>query len=381
MKTTHLIVASLAVLLAGGSAYLLRGQAAPVAHAPQPALPNPPDVLRYPAGAPQLAAIHAEPLRQLPLPLAEPLNARVVYDEDATARISAPIAGRVLSLRAQLGDSVQRGQTLLVMDAPDLGSAEADVDKARADAVQKRLALARANTLYSGAALARKDLESAEADYAAAQAETRRASLRLKNLNPGGSVGGEGYALRSPIAGMVADRQVNPGMEISPGMANPLFVVTDPTRVWVLVDLPERLLGKVAPGQPVSIEVDAYPDTQFAGRIDKIAPALDPLTRRISVRCRVDNRDARLKPEMFARVSLLANAATLAFRVPNAALVSDGLYSYVFVEQSPGVLQRRRVTLAAEQPDYSYVVNGVQAGERIVTSGALLLNAELGNTQ
>jgi cobalt-zinc-cadmium efflux system membrane fusion protein len=84
---------------------------------------------------------------------------------------------------------------------------------------------------------------------------------------------------------------------------------------------------------------------------------------------------------MFARVSLLANAATLALRVPNTALVSDGLYSYVFVEQSPGVLQRRRVTLAAEQPDYSYVVNGVQAGERVVTSGALLLNSELGNTQ
>lgn len=381
MKTTHLIVASLAVLLAGGSVYLLSGHAVPLAHASKPALPNPPDVLRYPADAPQLAAIHAEPLRQLPLPLAEPLNARVVYDEDATARISAPIAGRVLSLKAQVGDSVQRGQALLVMDAPDLGSAEADVDKARADAVQKRLALARANSLYSGAALARKDLESAEADYAAAQAETRRASLRLKNLNPGGSVGGEGYALRSPIAGVVSDRQVNPGMEISPGMANPLFVVTDPTRVWVLVDVPEKLLGKVAPGQPVSIEVDAYPDTQFAGRIDKIAPALDPLTRRISVRCRVDNRDARLKPEMFARVSLLANAATLALRVPNTALVSDGLYSYVFVEQSPGVLQRRRVTLAAEQPDYSYVVNGLQAGERVVTSGALLLNSELGNTQ
>ncbi len=381
MKITCLIVFPLLLVAAGGAAYLLRGHTAAVADAPKIAVASEPDVLRYPAGAPQLTAIRAEPLRQVPLPLAEPLNAQVVYDEDVTARISAPIAGRVLALKAQPGDRVTAGQALLVMDAPDLGSAVADMDKARADEVQKRLALERTKTLYSGEALARKDLEAAEADYAAAQAETRRASLRLKNLSPGARLGGEGYVLRSPIAGVVADRQVNPGMEISPGMANPLFVVSDPTRLWVMVDLPEKLLSKVAPGNPVSIQVDAYPDTRFAGRIAKIAPALDPQTRRVSVRCSVDNRDGRLKPAMFARVSLLADADKLAFRVPNAALVSDGLYSYVFVEQSPGVLKKRRVSLAAQEPDYSYIVDGLRAGERVVTSGALLLNSELGSTR
>jgi len=381
MKISRLIVLPLLLVAVGGAAYLLRGHTAAVASAPKIAVASEPDVLRYPAGAPQLTAIRAEPLRQVPLPLAEPLNAQVVYDEDVTARISAPIAGRVLALKAQPGDRVSAGQALLVMDAPDLGSAVADMDKARADEVQKRLALERTKTLYSGEALARKDLEAAEADYAAAQAETRRASLRLKYLSPGARLGGEGYVLRSPIAGVVADRQVNPGMEISPGMANPLFVVSDPTRLWVMVDLPEKLLSEVAPGNPVSIQVDAYPDTRFAGRIAKIAPALDPQTRRVSVRCSVGNRDGRLKPAMFARVSLLAGADKLAFRVPNAALVSDGLYSYVFVEQSPGVLKKRRVSLAAQEPDYSYIVDGLRADERVVTSGALLLNSELGSTR
>lgn len=381
MKITRLIVLPLLLVATGGAVYLLRGHTAAVVSAPKIAVASEPDVLRYPAGAPQLTAIRAEPLRQVPLPLAEPLNAQVVYDEDVTARISAPIAGRVLALKAQPGDRVSAGQALLVMDAPDLGSAVADMDKARADEVQKRLALERTKTLYSGEALARKDLEAAEADYAAAQAETRRASLRLKYLSPGARLGGEGYVLRSPIAGVVTDRQVNPGMEISPGMANPLFVVSDPTRLWVMVDLPEKLLSEVAPGNPVSIQVDAYPDTRFAGRIAKIAPALDPQTRRVSVRCSVGNRDGRLKPAMFARVSLLAGADKLAFRVPNAALVSDGLYSYVFIEQSPGVLKKRRVSLAAQEPDYSYIVDGLRADERVVTSGALLLNSELGSTR
>lgn len=381
MKISRLLIA-LAVVAAGAAYFLwhARPSVPPLAAAPHAA--SDPNVLRYPAGAPQLASIHAEPVQQVPLPLAEPLNGRVVYNENVTARISSPVSGRVVAIKAQLGDSVRAGQTLLVLDSPDLGSAESDLEKAQADANVKRLALARAQTLYSGEALARKDLEAAQADYAAARAEARRARLRLHNLAPAGAVNaGEGYPLRSPIAGVVVDRQVNPGMEVRPDLPNPLFVVTDPARLWVSVDLPENLLGKVALGHPVAIEVDAYPGQRFTGHIDKIAPALDPVTRRIMLRCSVDSGAAQLKAEMFARITLLADAGKLAFRIPNAALVSDGLYSYVFVEQTPGVLRKRRVTLAAQDRDYAYSVDSLRPGERIVTSGALLLNSELGVTQ
>ena len=381
MKIYRLIIA-LAVVVAGAAYFLwhARTSAPPVAAAPHAA--TDPNVLRYPAGAPQLASIRAEPVQQVPLPLAEPLNGRVVYNENVTARISSPISGRVVAIKAQPGDRVRAGQTLLVLDSPDLGSAESDLKKAQADANLKRLALVRAQTLYGGEALARKDLESAEADYAAARAEVQRARLLLHNLAPAGVVSsGEGYPLRSPIAGVVVDRQVNPGMEVRPDLPNPLFVVTDPSRLWVNVDLPENLLGKVALGHPVAIEVDAYPGQRFTGRIEKIAPALDPVTRRIMLRCSVDSGSAQLKAEMFARVTLLADAGKLAFRIPNAALVSDGLYSYVFVEQAPGVLRKRRVTLAAQDRDYAYSVDSLRPGERIVTSGALLLNSELGVTQ
>ncbi len=381
MKISRLIIA-LAVVTAGVAYFLWHAltSAPPVATAPH--APSDPNVLRYPAGAPQLASIRAEPVQQVPLPLAEPLNGRVVYNEDVTARMTSPINGRVVAIKAQLGDGVRAGQTLLVLDSPELGSAKSDLEKAQADANLKHLALARAQTLYGGEALARKDLESAEADYAAARAEVQRARLLLHNLAPAGVVSsGEGYPLRSPIAGVVVDRQVNPGMEVRPDLPNPLFVVTDPSRLWVSVDLPENLLGKVALGHPVAIEVDAYSGQRFTGRIEKIAPALDPVTRRIMLRCSVDSGSAQLKAEMFARVTLLADAGKLAFRIPNAALVSDGLYSYIFVEQAPGVLRKRRVTLAAQDRDYAYSVNSLRPGERIVTSGALLLNSELGVTQ
>ena len=337
------------------------------------------DILQYAPGAPQLTAIHSEVVQRVPVPLADPLNGKVTYNENLTARIAAPISGRVLSIKAELGDSVHAGQTLLLMDAPDLGNAIADTEKANADARLKQLALNRAHTLYQGEALARKDLEAAESDYAAANAEARRAALRLKNLMPNGmSNTNEGYALRSPIAGVVAQRQVNPGEEIRPDLADPLFTITSPDQVWVSVDLPENLIAKARIGRPVSIAVDAYPDKQFNGRIEKVAPALDPVTRRITVRCSVDNAEQLLKPEMYARVTLIADISRTAFRIPNTALVTDGLYSYVFIEHAPGVLQKRKVVLSAQDRDFSYTVDGLKANDRIVTAGALLLNSELG---
>ena len=337
------------------------------------------DILQYAAGAPQLSAIHSEPVQRVPVPLADPLNGKVTYNENLTARIAAPISGRVLAIKAELGDSVRAGQALLLMDAPDLGNAIADTEKANADVRLKQLALARARTLYQGEAMARKDMEAAESDYTAANAEARRAALRLKNLMPNGmNDTNEGYALRSPIAGVVAQRQVNPGEEIRPDLADPLFIITNPNQVWVTIDLPENLLGKARLGRPVSIVVDAYPNKQFNGHIEKVAPALDPVTRRVTVRCSVDNTDNLLKPEMYARVTLIADISKTAFRIPNTAMVTEGLYSYVFIEHAPGLLQKRRITLIAQDRDFSYAVDGLQANDRIVTAGALLLNSELG---
>lgn len=379
MKKTALIIALIAVGLVGAYYEFGGGAAKPVAK-PVAVSTTPADELRYPAGAPQLAAIHSETLPQLPLPLADPLNAKVTYDEDVTTRISAPISGRVLNIKAQLGDEVKAGQTLFVMDAPDLGNAVADVEKANADTRLKQLSLHRAQTLYQGEAIARKDLEAAQSDYAAAAAESNRAALRLRNLAPQGIVA-EGYALRSPISGVVAQRQLNPGEEVRPDLPDPLFIITNPAKVWVTIDLPESLLAKAELGHPVSISVDAYPDQPFSGLIEKIAPALDPVTRRIAVRCSVDNSKLLLKPEMYAKVTLLAEADENAYRIPNGAIVSNGLYSYVFVEIAPGVLKKRRIPLVVQYREYSYATQGLSPQDKVVTAGALLLNSELGTAK
>jgi cobalt-zinc-cadmium efflux system membrane fusion protein len=337
-----------------------------------------PNVLRFAPGAPQLAAIRVAPVEEHPVPLAEPLNGRVVYDENATARVSSPILGRVVGLKVLPGDTVKAGDPLFVMDSPDLAQAVADVAKARADEARKKRAFERAKSLVEAGVVPRKDFESAEADFAQARAEMQRAELKLRNLHVAPEADNSGrFSLLAPIGGVIAERQANPGMEIRPDLPNPLFVITNPTRVWVMIDLPERNLSKVQVGHPVSVGVDAYPDEQFRGSIQRIGETVDPTTRRVQVRCAVANPERKLKPEMFARVTLLADENVRAGRVPNSALVTEGLYSFVFVEREPGVFEKRRVKLSVQDRDFSYVEAGLSPGERIVTAGPLLLNAEL----
>jgi len=383
-RVSQSVVAAIAIALIVAATVLAHGAAGWFGDsAAMPVAPRgEPGVLRYAPASAQLSAISVKPVEVFPVPLAEPLNGRVTFNEASTARVSSPISGRIVALKVQAGDAVKAGDELAVLDSPDLAAAVADLRKAEADEARKRFALDRAVALYEGQVLAKKDLESAQADFAQARAETARASLRLRNLAPGGSAGEESrYVLRAPISGVVADRQANPGMEVRPDLPNPLYVITDPAKLWVLIDLPESDLPKVAPGQPVSVEVDAWRGERFRARIDRIGMVVDPATRRVPVRCAVANPQGKLKPEMYARVTLLADENRTAVRVPNTALVTEGLYSYVFVERSEGVFARRRVGLAVQDRDYSYLESGIDAGERIVVAGSVLLNSELESVQ
>ncbi len=335
------------------------------------------DTLKYPVDAPQLTFLKIMPVKAFPEPLVEPLNARIAYDDNHTARVFSPLSGRVTAIDVETGRQVRAGDALLRIDSPDFATASSDSMKANADLSLKLHAYERARHLLAIQGIALKDYESAEADMHQAEAESLRTKAVLKNLGNHVTTTEGRFILRAPIGGIVSERKVNAGSEVRPDAADPLFVITDPRHLWVLVDLPEQELDKVRTGQPVLVEVDAYAGEVFHGKVTVIGEALDPVTRRIQVRCYVDNAQLKLKPEMFARVTPIADQQSDLPRIPNTALVTQGLYTYLFVEKAPGVLQRRRVSLATQDSDFSYVKEGLQPGERIVTTGALLLNSEL----
>ncbi len=334
-----------------------------------------PGVVHFEPGEPQLAALRAAAVKVEAMPAADPVNGRFVYDEDATSRVSSPLAGRVLGLRAGIGDRVLRGDALLEIDSPELAHAEADQAKAASEEMRKRLAYERARQLHEHEVIARKELESAEADYQQSQADTRRAAARLRNLQASGHQNGR-FVLRAPIGGVVVDRHANPGQEVRPDLEAPLFLISDVRRLWVVVDVPEHSLANIHVGQTVGVATDAFPEQRFTATVERVGVAVDPVTRRVQVRCAAKNPDGRLKPEMFARVSFLADGERQGMRVPNSALVTEGIYAFVFVELSPGTFQKRKVGLALRGMDHSFIESGLSEGERVVVEGALLLNSE-----
>ena len=377
-KNSVLLLTALALTIGGGylawqkyrTADILTSAAKPTPHTAS-------DTLHFDKNAPQLTYLQIKPAEAFPEPLLEPLNARITYDDNYTARIYSPIAGRVIKIAAEAGQQVKAGDVLLQLDSPDYAQASSDSVKADADLLRKQQAFERAKPLFDIQGMARKDLESAEADWHQAEAEALRAKARLKNLASNTTITEGQFILRAPLEGTISERQVNAGSEVRPDATNPLFVITDPKHVWVVVDLPEQQIGKIRVGQPIAVEVDAYPNEIFSGKVTVISETLDPVMRRFQIRCDVDNSQHKLKPEMFARISPIVDTKSKLPRVPNSALFTQGLYSFLFVEPTSGILQRRRVTLGIQGPDFTYIKEGLRADERVVTSGAILLNAEL----
>lgn len=328
----------------------------------------------------QLTALKTETLKAWPKSVTDSLNGKIVYDEDRTARVETPVAGRVTRILADIGDTVAKGQALAELDSPDFASAQADFQKATADQTMKELAWHRAQTLLQHEVIAARDAEAAKADYLQAQAETTRAREKVRNLHGLMISGTPGqFRLVSPLSGRLAARQVNPGMEAKPDSGSALFIVTDPTKLWVLVDVPEADIGKVFVGQHATVEVQAYPGKLFDATVTRVGLAVDPDTRRIPVRCALNNTDLSLKPDMFAKVAFSDREATQIVRVPNQSLLTDGLYSSVFVQTGSNTFRKLKVQLLRRGADFSEVSEGLKPGDNLVVEGALLLNSEAAN--
>ena len=298
------------------------------------------------------------------------LPGRLVWNEEKTVRVFPQLGGRVQSIAVDVGNAVKIGQPLAVLSSPDYGQALADARKAQADARLAAQALARNRELREAGVIAEKDWQQVEAETSRAQAEAARAGQRLAGL---GGDGNGAYTLRSPLAGVVVERNVNPGMEFRPEQAAaPLFVVTDPSSLWLQLDASEADLGALHLGAGLEIESKQYPGEHFHGVIRHVADFVDPASRTIKVRAEVANVDRRLKGEMFVQ-GLVELPALPVVCVPAAAVFLLGDQRYVFVEEGPGRYRRQLVEARGERNGLIVLQSGVKEGDKIVIEGNLHL--------
>ncbi len=381
MKRTPLFILTASALLA---LTLLAGcneAAAPAPEAPAPILQG--NQLRFAPGHPQLALLGlatAAPGKAISVEL----PARLVWNEERTQRIYPAFAGRVMAIKADLGQVVRAGTLLAELASPDFGGAQADTSKAQADARLTQKALQRQRELFEAGIIARKDLDQAEADAARAQAESQRAEARTRLYGGGTGNINQQLALIASISGVVVERNLNPGQEVRPDQSGPgvpaLFVVTDPSSLWVQIDAREAEIGTLKPGAVFELIIPTLPGQKFEGRVTAAADFIDPATRTIKVRGLVANPERRLKAEMLAtaRIERIIGPGVV---IPAQAVSLLGAKQTVLVQVQPGVFESRSVTLSYQGPREAVVATGLEAGEQVVSENMLLLAREFRSAQ
>jgi cobalt-zinc-cadmium efflux system membrane fusion protein len=334
------------------------------------------DRVVYAPSAAELASLTTAPVQTAPVGTVR-TTGRLAWDEDLTARVFPPVGGRVRQLQADLEQLVARGTPLAAVESPDFGQAQADAARAQTDLDAAERNLARASELYEHAAAPMKDFEAAKADRDRAKVEAERAGSHLALLGGRPGTVDQRFVLRSPIAGVVVDRAINPGLEVRTDSPAPLFVISDPSRLWVFLDVVEQDLAQVRRGLPLVLRCNAYPRRTFAGVVEVVGDTLDPTTRTVKARGSVANAQRLLKAEMYVEVEVEDPSRRPGLEVPSAAVVTEGPERYVFVEEAPGSFRRRAVTAGAERGGGTRILTGLEAGQHVVVEGSLLLESLL----
>ena len=335
----------------------------------------------FSAGSPQTAVLLSEKIE----PRREALlrfNGRLVWDEDRTVRVFSPLGGRVQSIAVRLGQTVRAGQPLAVVAAPDLGMAQSEARKAEQDDALAQKNLARVSELVEAGVAPAKDLQAAQAEAGRAAGERARTMSRLRLYGAASGQVDQRFVLATPISGVVVERNLNPGQELRADAQSDkgLFVVSDPTRLWFVLDVAEADVGVVKAGAEVQIGATMLGEDAITGRIAHVADFVDPQTRTVKVRGAIENPGRRVKAEMFVTAELKVPAVR-GYIVPTKAIYLRGDRSYVFVDAGEGRYVRKAVRLGPTANGSQAVLEGLSADEKVVVDGSLLLERLLASKE
>ncbi len=299
--------------------------------------------------------------------------------------------GRLIAVRARVGDRVSAGQTLATFDNVEAGelvtqerSAQAELQRLKAQLIPATRQAERARHLADIGAGSEKDYESSRAEQQGLEQNLHsqqalidgiRQRLLRFGVSDAEATTEAVTSLKAPFSGVVIKAQASPGDVVDAG--RDLFTVADLSRVWVQAEVYEKDLGRIRTGQKALITVDTYPNEAFDGRVAYISDVLDRQTRTAPVRCEVANRDMRLKTDMFAKVELPTKLSKQAIAVPSGALQQVEGKNVVFIRRSTTRFEKREVEKGVTVDGQTEILSGLKVGDFVVTQGAFHLKSIL----
>ena len=323
----------------------------------------------YNIDKPELFKVARVEARDLPTVLSA--NGSVTPDVNRTIHVTSQGSGRVVALKVKLGDSVSKGQELLSIYSADLAGAFSDYQKAIADERLAKKSLERAQLLYSHGALAEKDLQQAEDAEEKAKVDVQNTEQHVRILGGDPAHPSSLIELRAPVSGTIVEQNIA-GFEGIKSLDNSphLFTIADLTQVWVVCDVYENDLGQVRLGDSAEIRLNAYPDKVYQGKVADVSRVLDPNLRSAKVRIVLPNRDAALRPNMYARATFRSRKVQSRLVVPSTAIMRLQDKDWVFRKEGQTQFRKTEVhTQGVIEDGFQQLQDGpLKAGDEVMAN-------------
>ncbi|MGE5363611.1 MAG: efflux RND transporter periplasmic adaptor subunit [Bacteroidota bacterium] len=313
------------------------------------------------------------------------IPAKIQADQDYEAIVGANLEGRVQKVLAKLGDHVQKGQVLMLIEGAGIGEIKAEYIKSRAEFAFAESSLKRQKQLLEQKAGSQKSYFEAEAAYNKALASFNAEDKRLHSIGLSESdveqmtsspdhLGGV-LRVKAPISGVIVERNVVTGQQVDP--STNAFRIINSASVMADGQIYEKDIQYVTGKQNVILTVSSYPGKQFTGRITYIGEVMDSETRTVKVRAAISNTGHLLKPEMFAEMSVSMPKGVRGITVPEEAVIRENGSNFVFVAKNDTTFEKRLVETGSVVNNYTHIIKGLQKGETVVSKGTFYLKSEM----
>ncbi len=273
--------------------------------------------------------------------------------------------GNVLSVNAELGDYVKKGQVLATIRSTEMAEVQKDVSDAKTDLLVAQNNLRVAKEMYEGKLNTERDVLEAKSELQKAQDQMQRANAvsTVYNVKKGNI-----YSVIAPISGYIVQKNINKDMQLRSDRSDNIFDVANTTNVWAIMNVNESDIDKISLGMKARVSTLSYPDKVFDGKIDKIFKIIDPETNAMQARVVLDNQNGLLIPESKATIKVISSENTMALTVPSKAVIFDDDRSFVIIYKSRTDVKVREIKVLKQVGDITYISEGLSEGEQVVTN-------------
>jgi membrane fusion protein, heavy metal efflux system len=332
----------------------------------------------------QLSAVKVQPAEEREFPVEKEAVGSIDFNEDLEVQVFTPYPGRIIDLFGSIGDDIKKGQTLFTIDSPDLLNAESTLIAAAGVLELTTRNLKRMQDLYTTRAVSQHDLEQAASDQQTAEGNLRAARDAVRIFGKSDAdidhiivarMADPTLVVPSPIDGRITARDAAPGLFVQPGNAPAPFIVADTNTMWMLANVAENDSPAFRVGQPVHVNISAFPNRVFDGRITTIGSSVDPNTRRVLVRSEIKDPQHELRSGMFANFVIRIGDPLRSPAVPLNGVVREGDGSQtVWVTADRRRFTQRTVKIGEQRDGYRQILDGLHFGELVATDGAIYLS-------